>query len=414
MPSHPTRDRAWLLIPLAIYAVSRVIAGVLLHLSAVRQATVGPDATVPPGPHGLTTLVPDPPGYLGVISSWDGVWFRSIAQFGYPVPLPRVDGVVVPNEWAFSPGYPFVVRALMELAHIGFPLAATIVSTACGAAAVTLLYALVRGLIGDAAATRLVMAVCFFPSSPIFQVAYSESMALLLVVAALWALAGRRYGWLVVCAALLSVTRPIVLPLALLSGIVWIARWRARDREPFPRRERWIAAVATVVCAGLVGVWPAIAAVATGELGAFSDTMAVWPGNKVWGGAGVSWLTVAVDHPGSVGILVSVVLALALFTALRRGAQSLPVALRWWGPSYLAYMIVATKPSLGILRHLLLAIFPLAPLLEPVAPAESRGARAAQWALPVLLAVAGVVGQYFWITHAFRFYGTSSSFQAYP
>ncbi|MDR7253779.1 hypothetical protein J2X46_002769 [Nocardioides sp. BE266] len=408
------RRHGWVLVPLGIFAIARLVSGVLLHRSAVQQAEIARDAAaMPAGTYDLVTPVPDPVGYLGVIANWDGGWYRTIAEHGYPVPLPRLDGQVVPNEWAFSPGYPFVVRAVMEVASIGFPLAATIVSLLCGAAAITWLYAMVRTRMGDPAAARLVMAVSFFPSAPILQVAYAEGMALLLIVGSLWALAHRRHGWLVGFAALLAVTRPLVLPLALLSGIVWLTRWHRRRDVDFPTRERWTCAAATVACAALAGAWPGIAALVTGEPTAFTDTMAAWPGNEVWGGATTNWLTLSVRYPLALGSFVFVVLALAVFAATRKPARSLPVALRWWGPSYLLYLMVATKPSMGIVRYLLLAIFPLSPLLEPSTPATSRAGAAARWVLPVLLAVAGVVGQYYWITYVFMVDGTSS-FQAFP
>lgn len=419
-PRRTTRLRAdagWLVVPLGVFALARLISGVLLDRSAHRQAEIARDAaTMPPGTYELVTPVPDPVGYLGVVANWDGAWYRSIAESGYPAVLPRTDGQVVPNEWAFSPGYPFGVRAVMEMAGIGFPLAATIVSLVCGAAAVSWLYAMARARLGGAAATRLVVAVSFFPSAPILQVAYAESMALLLIVAALWSLVHRRYGWLVACAAMLAVTRPLVLPLALLSGVVWLIRWRRRRDVAFPPAERRAAGAATLACAGLAGLWPGIAGVVTGEPTAFTATMAAWPGNEAWGGATTSWLTLSLRYPLALGLLVFVVLALAFFTATRKGARALPVALRWWAPSYLTYIMVATKPSMGIVRYLLLSIFPLAPLLEPMEQRRAGDRRllaAARWAPPVVVAVAGVVGQYYWIQYVFMVDGTSA-FQTFP
>ena len=46
------------------------------------------------------------------------------------------------------------------------------------------------------------------------------------------------YGALLVSGLLLSVTRPVVLPLALAVGVHWLARRRGRSREPFPRSDQ--------------------------------------------------------------------------------------------------------------------------------------------------------------------------------
>lgn len=120
-----------MLAPLTIFFVARAISGVMLAVGANRQAALD-DAS---GGYKVTVPTPESPGYLGVVTNWDGQWYRAIAEHGYPAALPQVDGDVVPNEWAFTPGYPLTVRAVMFLARIDFPLAATIVSLVCGATA---------------------------------------------------------------------------------------------------------------------------------------------------------------------------------------------------------------------------------------------------------------------------------------
>ena len=64
---------------------------------------------------------------------------------------------------------------------------------------------------------------------------------------------------------------------------------------------------------------------------------------------------------------------------------------------YMVYMFAATKPNAGILRYILLAIFPLSPLLEPRTKSGSRADAVMQWLIPATLALAGVVGQYYWV-----------------
>jgi hypothetical protein len=407
----PTRylERCWFLVPLLIFAATRVVAGVMLAIGAGRQVAIS-DTTAS---YKVTTPSPESPGYLGVVSNWDGQWYRSIAENGYPLHLPRVDGDVAPSEWAFSAGYPFIVRLCMAMLRIDFPLAASIVSLACAATAVTLLYSLVRDRMDDYAATTLVLALCCFPSAPVLQVAYTESLALLLVALALRALARREYGWFVGWAVILSVTRPVLLPLAAVCFLVWIIRWRNRRTEEFPQRERWVAGAAGVTCVALTGAWPTIAALATGDATAFTATMAAWPTNKSMGGPSVNWLTLAMTQPAVIGAFVLPVLAIVIYAAVRRPAAALPHAWRWWAPVYMLYILAATKPNAGILRYVLIAIFPLAPLLEPSAQTGKRSDIVLQWSVPLLFAFAGLVGQYYWVTRIFTI-DEAPSLQPFP
>lgn len=387
----------WVLIPLAIYAVTRLVGGILLAIGASRQVALTGDGT----DYRVTVPTPESPGYLGVVSNWDGQWYRAIAEHGYPMSLPRAGGDILPNEWAFTPGYPFLVRAVMTVARIDFPLAATVLSLVCGALALTILYGMVRRWTDDFAAASLVLGLCCFPAAPVMQVAYTESLSLLLVTLAILALVHRRYGWLLVCAALLSVTRPVLLPLALLGSLVWLVRWRRRAEEEFPLRERWIFAATCAASLALVGVWPLTAAIATGEPGAFTDTMAAWPVNDAFGGPLVNWLTLAAGDPLGWGLIVLPVVAMVVWTAVRRPARDLPPAARWWAPVYMLYILAATKPSAGLLRYLLLAIFPMMPLMETAGAAETRADKTVRLLLLGTLVVAGLVGQYYWVTRIF-------------
>ena len=409
MPRPRLTEHRWTLVPLVIFFITRVIDGVLLHIGAGRQAAI---TSTTPG-YKVTTPTPESPGYLGVVSNWDGQWYRAIAENGYPTTLPEVGGEVVPNEWAFSGGYPALVRLLMIIARIEFPLAATIVSVVCAAIAVVVLYGMVRDRMDDYAAVTLVLALCCFPSAPVLQVAYTESVSLLLVVLALRALSNQRHGWFLVWAALLSVTRPLLLPLGLLAAAAWVLRWRRRDVVEFPRPERVVAALACAVCIAMVGVWPAVAAVVTRNPSAFTETMAAWPTNKSLGGPAVNWLTLAASYPAVIGAFVLPVLALVAYAAIRRPAKALPMTLRWWAPVYMVYMFAATKPSAGILRYILLAIFPLSPLLEPRTRSGSRADSVMQWLVPVALAVAGIVGQYYWVMKVFTI-DQAPSVQPFP
>ena len=264
-----------------------------------------------------------------------------------------------------------------------------------------ILYGLVRRWMDDFAAGTMVAGLCCFPSAPVLQVAYTESLSLMLVVLALRALSLRQHGRFVVFAALLAVTRPVLLPLGALSAGVWLVRWYRRRDSPFPLRERVRSGLASGACLMLIGAWPLTAAIVTGDPAAFTTTMSAWPTNKTLGGPEVNWLSLAAANPLTLGGFVAPVLAVVMYAAIRRPARLMPGAWRWWAPLYMVYVLAATKPSNGILRYLLLAMVPLAPLAEPRAPQGKRAERMVQIAIPALFAVAGLVGQYYWVLKVF-------------
>ena len=74
------------------------------------------------------------------------------------------------------------------------------------------------------AALTVVLGLYVFPASPIFQVGWPESLALLLMVIAFVLLGQRRYGWVLPVAVGLALTRRIVLALAIVIALHWVTR----------------------------------------------------------------------------------------------------------------------------------------------------------------------------------------------
>ena len=265
------RSWRWVFIPLGLFALSRVFSTLWLVLGAQHQVAL---------PEGVSNHVAVPtsaaPGYLGVISNWDGQWYRSIAESGYPELLPNEMGRVMANEWAFLPGYPMVVRLVMEATGLSFPVAATIVSLTSASLALVLLYGMVMRRGGHPVAFTAVLAVCVYPTSPVLQLPYAESLALLLVLLALALLGSRRYWLLVPVCVALALTRQVVLAVAVVLLVHGVARWLRRREDPVPPKE-WVAlTVAAAVCVSSTMLWPGIAAVVTGVPDAYLRTYSAW------------------------------------------------------------------------------------------------------------------------------------------
>ncbi|WP_297777270.1 hypothetical protein, partial [Mycobacterium sp.] len=219
--------------PFTVYLVSRVfvlIAGIILARNQI---------ALPIGTERIRITYPMPadPGYLAVMTNWDGQWYRVIAEHGYPLVLPRAGwGGVDMNPWAFFPVFPLAVGGIMRVTGLPFVIVGPILSTIIGFFAIHLLFKLVDRAVGRWEAIVAVIGVCFYIASPIFSASYTESTALLMVVVCLLLLRARRYGWLVPALLVLALSRNVVI--AMVPVIIAHAVVRGRPRPPGPQHKR--------------------------------------------------------------------------------------------------------------------------------------------------------------------------------
>lgn len=344
---------------LVLYGLTRILTGVLLALVAPSQAPAGMT-----GGH--------PVGYFGFARLWDGEWYDRIANEGYPATLPRTPGgQVLQNSWAFYPLFPFLARVGMTLTGQSFTVIGPLLALVLGFGAAVLMALLMREVIGRVGALLVLAVYAVFPSSPALQVAYTESLAMLLLCGYLLAL--RRERWLVATglALLVGVSRPIAAPLAVVTVVALIVRWRRRRDDPISRGEGLRALAALVGC-GVAGLlWPAIAWLATGEPGAYVSTMGAWSV-----GGRVRFLQPWLDTPrwylGESGPWLLAAILIALFASmLGPWATRLGSVLRTWPLVYAAYLIAVQGPGTSTPRYLL----PMFPVLAPLLGLASRS----QW-----------------------------------
>ncbi len=382
-----TAATSWWWLPLAIFAFTRVVGALILVLMSDQQ-----DARV--GTSGMRVVDPAPadPGYVGMLTNWDGQWYADVVRDGYPSRLPTDgDGTVVQNTWAFYPAYPALVRAVMALSPLPFALAASLVSMAAGAGAMVIVFRMLESRVGRFNAGMTVLALSLSPAAVLFQAAYTESLALLVVVACLSLLVSRRYGALAVMAVVLSLTRPIVLPLALLIAVHGGLRWRHRAQEPFPaaERRRWL--LALVVSGASFGLWPLVCALRTGRADGFLVSQKAWiatyPGRGTW------LLDILHDPAGRASLLALSALAIGVVVVARRRASAWGSDLRWWVPVYGLYLLATASPMASSIRYAMLAVVPWWPSTEQ-GPALTRSRKV----VVVCFAVAfGVVCQVGWV-----------------
>ncbi len=373
------RSTPWWARVVAVFAASRVLTtGLLLWFASRQEANPWTIAQ---------------PGYVDFARMWDAHWYYIIAVVGYPTELPvTADGHIGESAWAFMPAYPFLVRALMlggteYFAEVGIAVSVLFALGTC-----LLLYRLFERSLGAGSALFAVVLFCVAPLSPIYQVAYAESMHAFLLTLALLLLAERRYLTLLPVIALMALTRPSGLAFALAMLLHLGYRWWRRGTEAFPPRE-----VARVIVVGLFSfvmglAWLLIAAATTGSLTAYTDTELAWRAGYIGYGELIpfaAWIQGAefwLRFPEGPWIVAAgLVFLVGLFLVLVR-ARRLPVDLRFWSASYMIYLLAVFFPQSSTFRLLV----PLFPALGALAIPSSRVYR-------VVLVLLFIAGQVAWL-----------------
>ena len=369
----------------AVYLIARLVTTGFLVAAAELSgpgSRFGVDAT-------LGTLV----------VGWDAQWYWFLAENGYPIDLPRTEtGAVAENQWAFMPVYAYLAKAL-GWALGSWGAGALVISLVAGYLACLVLHRIVRMRADDDVALWSVVFFAAAPLAALFQVGYAESLFLLWLFLSLWCVARRRYAWLYLLIPLMGFTRPGVLAFALFLALFGIWRWFSRRREPLPVSEI-IHIIALGLLALVVGFsWQVIAAVMTGDPGAYLATELAWRRN--WLGevdpafvpfdgfvqGAVFWFSSWGLGPivGYIALAASVLVVAALLL-FEPHVKRMGVEVRLWSASYLLYLLAVFFPQSSIFR-----------LMVPLSPMWGAAAmpRSLWWRGSVLAAC--LIGQWWWI-----------------
>ena len=343
-------DRPWARV-LAVYLLSRVYSSALLGgMFALATALRWPFASVRSNP-----------SFFTFSGSWDAWFYRSIAEHGYPAAVPLdASGHVLPNPWAFLPVFPMLERALTAATGLTTYAAGTVIAVVAGAGASLVLERLVAPHVGERRALWVVALFAFGPTAFLLQVAYAESLFLVLVFAALLALQRGRYLVAAPLTVIAAFTRPGALAIPVALAAQFALQWY-RDRRVPPRPGRAVTATVVMVAAGLV--WPVIADLATGRHGTYLDTELSWWTGWVGRPAFVPftpWFLMGGQWLGTAGLtLVVVVIGTTAFWMLRGSPRALGTTIRSYGAAYALYLFAVFLPQFSLPRLLM----PLAPLL---------------------------------------------------
>ena len=279
---------------------------------------------------------------VDIWAHWDGVWFVRIASRGY----------AHSDSAAFFPLYPLLMRGLAPLTGGNYVIAGIVISLVAYGVAMVLLYKLAAKLFDPAVAAWTVAFVSWFPTSTVFSAVYSESLFLMLTLAAFWFATRRNWASAALAGFLAALTRNsgilLVVPLLLLYGREAGWTWhRVRLRWPRDLRLLWL----LLVPAGLV-TYAAYLRTKLGTATAFSSDQSNWhrylsdPFSTIYdGGRKAAWgaLRIIEGHasvaPGQQGYAY-IVYAIAPFLVFAGAVALIVLGWRKLPASYTAWALL--------------------------------------------------------------------------
>jgi len=182
-----------------VFIVMRVVISLWMSLMlAVSGAPTTPDDVLRPyqGIEQITGGIGEP--FLGVWQRFDTLWYLKIATVGYAPD----DGSTV-----YFPLYPLLINLLGKAVFDDYLLAALVISSVAYIGALYYLYRLTDMEFTRAAARRSVIYLSIFPTAFFFLAAYTESLFLLLTLAAFYCAKEKRWWLAGVLGFLSSLTR---------------------------------------------------------------------------------------------------------------------------------------------------------------------------------------------------------------
>ena len=199
------------------------------------------------------------------LSQWDGLWYRMLADHGYPMHVSHVQTTL-----GFFPVYPGIVWAVshvfvVPIAHweiLSTTIAGVIVAGIGGLVATVLVQRLATGWWGEHAGRKAVLIFCLFPGSVVFSMVYAEGILLPLAAGCILALQKRRWVLAGALAGVATATEPEALVLVVVCAVSALLELRRRGFADRSARRSLIAPALSVV-----------------GVGAFASFLWIWTGS---------------------------------------------------------------------------------------------------------------------------------------
>jgi len=155
------------------------------------------------------------------LSHWDASYYLHIARFGY----------ILPNQTAFLPLYPLLIRAVAVLTVQRYYVAALLVTNGALLVALATLYLLVREDFSEDVAQRTILSLLLFPTAVFLAAPYNESLFLALILQFFYHLRRQRWWAVALLGALATATRTagVILIVPLLVEFYQERPWTRRS-----------------------------------------------------------------------------------------------------------------------------------------------------------------------------------------
>jgi hypothetical protein len=196
--------------------------------------------------------------FLGQLANWDGLWYRQLANHGYPS-YPFQGQTTL----GFFPLYPITIWVLEPLIMLVFnhdqiwaaTVAGAVISMIGGYIASVLVYRLAEGWWGRESARRATILFILFPGSVVFSMVYSEGLLLPLAAGCMYALERRRWLLAGILAGFGTAVQPGGLVLVLMCVVAAVAELRRQGWSLARARRAFVAPVLSVTGVGAFAVF---------------------------------------------------------------------------------------------------------------------------------------------------------------
>jgi hypothetical protein len=332
--------------------------------------------------------------FLHELANWDGLWYRSIANHGYPHTVSFAQ-----TNLGFFPLFPltmFVVEQplLLLTSHNAIwcaTVAGVLVSGLGGLAATVLVHRLAEGWWDRETARRATILFVVFPGAVVFSMVYSEGLLLPLAAGCIYALERRRWVLAGILAGLGTAVQPVGLALAPVCLFAALREWRRCGWAVRPARRAFLAPVLSL--SGLAGFMAFLWAWTGNPLATYIAQHHGWSETttplSLWHMAQKLAGEINFNHFNQptinlnliIGLIGGVVLALWLGLVYLSRREISPEAILWTlAIAFLAY----TSSNVPPLPRMLITAFPA--LMAVARYASGRWFRVIVWANGVLLA----------------------------
>jgi Gpi18-like mannosyltransferase len=191
--------------------------------------------------------------FLHELANWDGLWYRSVANQGYPHEVSFAQ-----TNLGFFPLFPLAIYVveqplLLLTSHDGIwcsTVAGLLVSGAGGLVATVLVHRLAEGWWDRDTARRATIFFVVFPGSVVFSMVYSEGLLLPLAAGCIYALERRRWLLAGILAGLGTAVQPVGLVLVPVCLFAALREWRRWGWSVRPARRAFLAPILSLTGVG--------------------------------------------------------------------------------------------------------------------------------------------------------------------